>query len=167
MLAAAVVAVPMAGSAAEESLATKSRPVAQASAKAPVVEKDDPAKFFLFHKGGLSPEQVRADLIYCIGQAKPILSFRDRTPDSGGLLGALLNGRMADIDRFRMRNAAMRKCMGLMGYERYAVDQQFWRTTVKNGDIVQDDNGLVDAEVVERMVTFATGPTPTTARLQP
>ncbi|MGN6358597.1 MAG: hypothetical protein ACTHLU_14115 [Novosphingobium sp.] len=161
------VTMPVATQAAEGSGPPKLSQGAGKEAKASPAEKDDPAKFFLFYKGDISADQVRADLVYCIGQAKPILSFRDQAPNSGGLLGALINGRMAEIDRFRMRNAAMRKCMGLMGYQRYVVAQEFWRATVKNGDIVQDDKGLVDPEVVERMVAFAIGPVPATVRLQP
>lgn len=120
----------------------------------------DPAKFFLFHKEGVSADQARGDLVYCIGQAGPILSMRDRIPSAGGLLGGLLNARMAEIDRFRMRNAAMRKCMGMMGYSRYPVAEDKWKIVVDKGDIVLNDDGLVDIEVVERMVAFASGPKP-------
>lgn len=126
---------------------------------------DDSAKFFLFHKAGVSIDQARGDLIYCIGQARPILSFRDRYGGSGGLLGAMINGRMAEIDRFRMRNAAMRKCMGMMNYDRYAMPQEQWKTLVNEGDIVLDNDGLVSAEVVERMAAYASGPVPATEKL--
>ena len=125
------------------------------------VEKPDPAKFFLFYGAGLSKDQVRGDLVFCIDQAKDILSMRDRMPATGGLIGALINGRMGEIDRFRMRNAAMRKCMGMMGYARYAVPQTDWKAIVDKGNIVVDDKGKVDIAVIERMVDFATGPKPT------
>lgn len=126
----------------------------------PAETKDDPAKFFLFHAPGLSADQVRGDLVYCIGMARPILSMRDKMGGQGGLIGGLINGRMAEIDRLRMRNAAMRKCMGSMGYDRYSVPQDEWRKLVKEGDIVLDNDGLVDPEVVENMVAFASGPAP-------
>ncbi len=127
--------------------------------------KDDPAKFFLFHKAGVAVDQARGDLMYCIAQAQPILSMRDRFGSTGGLLGAAINGRMAEIDRFRMRNAAMRKCMGLIGYDRYAMPQVEWKTLVNDGDIVLDNDGLVSAEVVERMAAYASGPVPATEKL--
>ncbi len=125
----------------------------------------DPAKFFLFHKDGAAPDQARGDLVYCIGQARPILSLRDRMPSSGGLIGAMINGRMAEIDRFRMRNAAMRKCMGMVGYDRYLVPEELWKEVVDEGDIVLNDDALVDIDVVERMVAFASGPKPSGERL--
>ncbi len=131
----------------------------QSVSVANVEEKSDPAKFFLFYGPGLSKDQVRGDLVYCIDQAKDILSERDRVP-SMGLIGALINGRMAEIDRFRMRNAAMRKCMGMMGYKRFAVPQEQWRMVVDKGDIVVDNKGQVDLAAIERMVDFATGPKP-------
>lgn len=127
----------------------------------------DEAKFFVFHAGEQSADQFRGDLVYCIEQAYPILSLRDRAPSGGGLLGALLNSRMAEIDRFRMRNAAMRKCMGQYGYARYALPETQWKALVKEGDIVRGNNGRVDPAVVENMVAFATGPVPATERLDP
>jgi hypothetical protein len=133
---------------------------------APVVEAtDDPAKFFLFYGPGLTKDQVRGDYVYCVGQSRNIISFRDRYGSGGGLLGAIINARMAEIDRFRMRNAAMRKCMGMMGYERYQVPQEQWKALVKDGDIVLGNDNRVDPEIIENMVNFATGPKPTTEKL--
>lgn len=126
----------------------------------------DPAKFFLFHMENVSADQVRGDLVYCIGQARPIISLRDRMGSSGGLLGAVINARMGEIDRFRMRNAAMRKCMGMIGYDRYLVPEDMWKVVVDEGDIVLNDDALVDIDVVERMVAFASGPKPAGERLQ-
>lgn len=125
----------------------------------------DPAKFFLFHLEGVTADQARGDLVYCIGQARPIISLRDRMGSTGGLLGAVINARMGEIDRFRMRNAAMRKCMGMIGYDRYLVPEDMWKVVVNEGDIVLDDNALVDIDVVERMVAFASGPKPAGERL--
>lgn len=136
---------------------------------APEAEADgnDPAKFFLFHLDGVSFETARADYGYCIGQSWRILSLRDKMPSQGGLLGALINGRMAQIDRFRMRNAAMRKCMGMLGYARYRIPTDEWKALVKEGDIVVANNNKVDPEVVDRLASYASGPTPTTERLDP
>jgi hypothetical protein len=131
------------------------------------VETEDPSKFFLFHLEGISMAGARADLSYCISQSRPILSMRDRNPSGGGLIGALINGRMAEIDRFRMRTAAMRKCMGLLGYARYQVPSAQWKVMVKEGDIVVDNKGNIDPEVVDRMAAFASGPTPSGPRLDP
>jgi hypothetical protein len=130
-------------------------------------EVDDPAKFFLFYMDGVSTNVARADLVYCVGQAKGILSLRDRTGGGGGLLVELINARSAEIDRFRMRNAAMRKCMGLYGYARYKVPQTEWKTLVKEGDIVLDNKGAVDPEVIDRMAAFASGAKPSGERLDP
>lgn len=136
---------------------------------APAEEKDgdDPAKFFLFHGEGVSFETAKADYSYCIDQSWRILSLRDKMPSGGGLLGAIINSRMAEIDRFRMRNAAMRKCMGLMGYARYKVAEEDWDTLVKKGDIVVANNNEVDFEVLDRLARFASGPVPATERLDP
>jgi hypothetical protein len=128
---------------------------------------DDPAKFFLFHQEGISFDTARADYGYCIDQSWRILSLRDKMPSGGGLLGALINARMGQIDRFRMRNAAMRKCMGLMGYSRYKISAADWDVMVKKGDIVVANNNQVDLEVLDRLSRYASGPTPTTERLDP
>jgi hypothetical protein len=156
--AASIATAPMAGAAETKTEKPKDDAVAEEI-------PGDPAKFFLFHMENVSADQARGDLIYCIEQARPILSMRDRMPSGGGLLGAVINGRMAEIDRFRMRNAAMRKCMGMMGYDRYLVPEDIWKVVVNEGDIVLDDNALVDIDVVERMVAFASGPTPAGERL--
>lgn len=140
---------------------------APANASTSATPQEDPSKFFLFHQSGLTTDQVRGDLVYCIGLAYPILSMRDRMPQQGGLIGALINGRMAEIDRRRMRNAAMRKCMGLMGYTRYQMQEDAWNTIVNRGDIVMDNDSLVDPQVVERMVAFATSSEPAGRRLDP
>jgi len=144
--------------------ATAAPPAKPAEAAPPA---DDPAKFFLFHLDGISFETARADYGYCISQSWRILSLRDKIPSGGGLLGALINGRMAQIDRFRMRNAAMRKCMGLMGYARYRVPEAEWDALVKKGDIVLANNNQVDLEVLDRLARYASGPTPATERLDP
>jgi hypothetical protein len=128
--------------------------------------QDDPAKFFLFHMAGVSYDQARADYVYCIRQAWPILSLRDKMGNSGGgLLGAMIGARMGEIDRLRMRNAAMRQCMGLIGYARYFVPEPEWKVLVNDGDIVVADNGRPDPVVIERLARFASGPVPTTQRL--
>jgi hypothetical protein len=130
--------------------------------------QDDPAKFFLFHMDGVSYEQARADYVYCIQQARPILSLRDKMGNAGGgLLGAMIGARMGEIDRLRMRNAAMRRCMGLIGYARYFVPEPEWKLLVNEGDIVLADNGQPDPVVIERLARFASGPVPTTRRLDP
>jgi hypothetical protein len=140
---------------------------APAKAAEPAPQADDPAKFFLFHLDGVSFETARADYGYCIDQSWRILSLRDKVPSGGGLLGAIINSRMGEIDRFRMRNAAMRKCMGLMGYHRYRIAEADWDTLVKKGDIVVANNNQVDLEVLDRLARYASGPTPATERLDP
>ncbi len=131
------------------------------------VENDDPAKFFLFHMAGITPDIARADLTYCIDQTKDILSQRDRMGSGGGLLGSLINGHMANIDSRRMRNASMRKCMNLHGYNRYKVPQLEWKAMVNDGDIVLSKQGGVDPDVIDRMAAFAAGTLPAGERLDP
>lgn len=127
---------------------------------------DDPSKFFVFHLEGVSYQQARSDYIYCVGLAEPIRSQRDLMGNTqGGLLGALVNGRMGEIDRLRMRNAAMRQCMGLIGYHRYAMPEAEWSVMVANGNLVVDDDERVSMAVVERLARYASGPAPTTQRL--
>ena len=126
---------------------------------------EDPSKFFLFHAAGVSIAQARADLSYCIDQAAPVLSMRDRMGSSGGLLGALINARMGSIDRFRMRNAVMRKCMGMLGYDRYQVPQAEWDVIVDKGDIVFDNKDQVNSSTTRRLAEFAAGPVPAGEKL--
>lgn len=124
---------------------------------------EDPSKFFLFHAQGISADTARADFSYCIDQVKGITSYRERIGYGGGLLG----GRMAEIDRLRMRNAGMRKCMHLHGYDRYQVPQTEWRRIVNEGDIVLDNKGQIDPDVIKRMAQFAAGPQPAARKLAP
>ena len=165
-LAAAAAAMCVASAAANAAPAKKAPTKAEAAAETEAKE-DDPAKFFLFHQEGVAFETAKADYSYCIDQSWRILSLRDKMPSGGGLIGALINARMAEIDRFRMRNAAMRKCMGLMGYSRYRIAEGDWDTLVKKGDIVVANNNMVDPEVVDRLARYASGPVPATERLDP
>lgn len=142
-------------------------PVNAQSSSGTQVEAEDPAKFFLFHIDGGTVESATKDLGYCVKQAKPILSLRDRTGSTGGLLGGLLTERFAEIDRLRMRNAAMRKCMSALGYARYQVPSADWRALVNKGDIVLNNSGEIDPVVIHRMAVWATGPTPAGPRLDP
>lgn len=135
--------------------------------KAEPAVQEDPAKFFLFHMEGVAVDVARADLMYCIDQVKDILSLRDKMGSGGGLIGAIINARMGEIDRFRMRNAGMRKCMNLHGYARYQVQQAEWRLMVNDGDIVLNNAMTVDPVVVDRLAVFAAGPQPTGKRLDP
>ena len=129
---------------------------------------EDPSKFFVFHLEGVSFEQAQADYLYCIDQAQPVLSMRDKMGTSGGgLLGALINGRMAEIDRTRMRNAIMRRCMGMIGYARYRMPEAEWNVMVEEGDIVVGNDGVPHPPVIERLARYASGPTPQTERLDP
>jgi hypothetical protein len=138
---------------------------AQGNAGAP--KGEDPSKFFLFHLDGVSTDVARGDLYYCIRQARSIVSERDRMGGGGGILGAIINGRMAEIDRFRMRTAAMRKCMALHGYARYQVPSAEWNAIVGNGDLVVDNKGHTDLGVLDRLAAWASGPAPTGERLVP
>ena len=131
----------------------------------PPTEGDDPGKFFVFHLPDVPVLTARADLNHCVDMAKDILSMQDRTGNSNGLLGALIGGRMASIDRLRMRNAVLRKCMGLQGYDRYAMPQAAWKAMVNDGDMVLDNQDAVSTTVIARLSKIAAGPQPTGERL--
>lgn len=127
-------------------------------------KSDDPSKFFLFHHDDVSEDVARGDYLYCIKIARTALSPRAKT-QSIGLLEGLINGRFADVDSFRMRNAVMRKCMALHGYRRYAVAENFWNAIVKGGDIVIGNDGKVDPQVVDALSAFASGTKPETGMI--
>lgn len=136
--------------------AATSEPVAAPAATAEEAD-DDPSKFFMFHKPGIDLPTAKADLTYCSGFAGAV-DARPKPPAyGGGLIGALvtgvMNGVMEGVERRRMQDAAMRKCMGYLDYDRYFVAEPEWNAMMR-GD------GAVD-----RKAAFASGPTPTTERL--
>lgn len=122
-------------------------------------KQDDPAKFFLFHKEGVTEDGARGDILYCVGQSVSVMSSRAKM-QGVGLLGFIINDRLGDIDTLRMRNAAMRKCMGLHGYQRYAIPEVEWKVFVNHGDIVVANDGKASAQVIDRMAVYASGPKP-------
>lgn len=129
-------------------------------------KQDDPAKFFLFHKDGVAEDVARGDILYCVGQSVSVMSSRAKT-QTGGLLAFIINDRLGDIDTLRMRNAAMRKCMGLHGYQRYAIPEVEWNVFVDHGDIVVANDGKASAQVIDRMAAYASGPKPEAEVLAP
>ena len=118
---------------------------------------DDPSKFFWFHRAGAGAEIVRADIEYCLAQTSTIQARRNQSTGQGGLIGALVEGViysiMEGVETRRMRDAGMRKCMGLYGYDRYRVAEPEWNAMMRAPD------------AVDRLVGYASGPTPTTERL--
>ena len=128
--------------------------------------EDDPSKFYMFYISGQPKAVVWADWRYCADQASAVLSFNDKIGGGGGgILGALMKDAMASKDRFRMRSAAMRRCMGLLGYDRYAMSEADWRALVGDGDLVIRKDGAVDDARIVKFVEVATGPAPSSGKL--
>ena len=128
-------------------------------AAAAEADDDDPSKFFWFHKSDLDPSIARSDISYCLLESLPIEPVRRQGNAGGGLLGALVKGIFEGVsmgvERRRLRDAGMRKCMGLFGYARYRMPESNWNAMMRAPD------------VLDRMVAFASGPQPETEKVDP
>jgi hypothetical protein len=122
-------------------------------------KEDDPSKFFWFHKDGADPVIAENDIRYCFIQTSTIWARQNPSSGQGGLIGALVEGIIKGItegvEARRMRDAGMRKCMGLYGFTRYKVPEPQWNEMMRAPDSVK------------RLTAFATGAAPTTERLDP
>lgn len=120
-------------------------------------KEDDPSKFFWFHKAGVAPADARTDIQYCLAQTSTIRAKQTPSSGQGGLIGALVEGIMkgviGNVEERRMRDAGMRKCMGLYGYSRYQVPEPEWNAMMRGED------------AVERLTVFASGTAPSSERL--
>ncbi len=120
-------------------------------------DEDDPSKFFWFHGEGVAADTARADIEYCVAQTSTIQARRNPSSGAGGLIGALVegvvHGIMEGVETRRMRDAGMRKCMGLYGYQRYQVPEPQWNAMMRADD------------AIERLTAYTSGPTPSTERL--
>ena len=122
------------------------------------VDKEDASKFFWFHKDGADPGVARADIQYCLIQTSAMAGRVQQNPAAymgliGALVGGIINGITQSVEARRMRDAGMRKCMKLYGYVRYRVPEAQWNPMMRG------ENAL------DRLVAYATGPTPQTERL--
>ena len=118
---------------------------------------DDPSKFFWFHKEGIDSATAKTDIEYCLAQTGTIRAKRNPSSGQGGLIGALVEGIVhsiiENVESRRMRDAGMRKCMGLYGYSRFHVPEPQW-------------NGMMRAtDAVDQLTAYASGPVPSTERL--
>ena len=115
----------------------------------------DPGRTFWFHKPGIDAATARTDIEYCFLQTSAIYAFKRPRQHYG--LAAGVNNVMARYaeqeDVGPRRDAALRKCMGLYGYDSYYVPELQWIEMM----------GATDA--VARLVSFATGPVPSTRKL--
>lgn len=123
-------------------------------------KEDDSSKFFWFNKAGADPAMIRTDIEYCAVQTSAMAGrVQQNAGASAGLIGALvggiINGITQGVEARRMRDAGMRKCMGLYGYDRYFVAENQWNMMMRG-------EGALD-----RMVAFTAGPKPMTRRLDP
>jgi hypothetical protein len=132
---------------------------AEKPAPTPNEKEDDPSKFFWFHKTGIDAATAKTDIQYCFIQTSSIRAAQKPSSGAGGLIGALVEGIIKgiaeNVESRRMRDSGMRKCMGLYDYVRYAVPETDWNAMMRAPD------------AVDRLTAYATGPTPTTARLEP
>lgn len=136
-----------------------------ASATTPVASQAvdpgvDRSKFFMFYAAGIAPDVARADLSYCLALsgrtgAPPRTGYDPTT--SMGLIGALVGAAVHSVQdsalQRRGRDASMRNCMRLHGYDRYAMAEADWNTMMQGP-------GATD-----RMLAYMTGSQPQTERL--
>jgi hypothetical protein len=120
-------------------------------------KEDDPSKFFWFHKTGIDADTAKADIEYCLAQTSTIQAKQNPSSGQGGLIGALVEGIIhsivENVERRRMHDAGMRKCMGLYGYQRFHVPEPKWNAMMRAPD------------AVDQLTIFASGSAPTTERL--
>lgn len=123
-------------------------------------DEGDPSKFFWFNKSGADPATARTDIEYCVIQTSAMAGRVQQNPGAsmgliGALVGGIMNGITQGVESRRMRDAGLRKCMVLYGYQRYRVPEPAWNEMMRADDSV------------ERLVAFTTGPQPATERLDP
>lgn len=121
-------------------------------------EEDDPSKFFWFHKPDVTPAVARVDIETCFVQVGAIAGRQQTNPGAsmgliGALVGGVINGITQGVEARRMRDAAMRTCMGLYGYGRYRVAEAEWNAMMRAPD------------ALDRLSGFAAGTQPVTERL--
>lgn len=137
-------------------VAAQQAPAAAATEKRDEKE-DDPSKFFWFHKAGVAPADAKTDIQYCLAQTSTIRAKQQPSTGQGGLIGALvegiIKGVVGNVEERRMRDAGMRKCMGLYGYSRYQVPEPEWNAMMRAED------------AVDRLTLFTSGTAPSTERL--
>jgi hypothetical protein len=147
ILAALLLAGPQAAFAVEKPVPTKNE------------KEDDPSKFFWFHKAGVDAATAKTDIQYCFIQTSSIRAAQKPSSGAGGLIGALVEGIIKgiaeNVESRRMRDSGMRKCLGLYDYVRYGVPETDWNAMMRAPD------------AVDRLTAYATGPKPTTERLEP
>ncbi len=122
-------------------------------------KEDDPSKFFWFHKTGVDAATAKTDIQYCFIQTSSIRAAQKPSSGAGGLIGALVEGIIKgiaeNVESRRMRDAGMRKCLGLYEYVRYSVPETDWNAMMRAPD------------AVDRLTAYAVGPKPMTERLEP
>lgn len=123
----------------------------------------DPSRTFWFHRPGIDAATARTDIEYCLLQSSAIYALRRprQNPVAFTAVEAAVSGVSNRLARYAegeevgpRRDAALRKCMGLYGYDPYYVPELEWIEMM----------GAPDA--VERLTAFATGPVPSTRKLE-
>ena len=135
----------------------------------------DERKYFVFHQGGVSLDQARADFRYCFrytrlgggivfpyflplegssGNAKPLeYDFGGQYGLVGVAIGAIISG---PIERSK-RQISMMRCMLPRGYARYRISEGLWKEL--NGENIE--------AAIEAQAQIASGPVPSTPKVLP
>ena len=152
---------------------------AAVAAQAPNLAADtrplgDERKFFVFHQQGVSIEQARRDLSFCLqyaqtgaGLALPYFLPWDSRPGTGtpveysggnyGLMGAAIGSMIGGPLERSKRQMSVMRCMLPRGYARYRISEGLWK----------EINGPDLKKSIEIQALIASGPTPQTPKALP
>jgi hypothetical protein len=130
-------------------------------------DAEDGDKFFYFHSASITRDQALADWDECrdlAGVVQPPPAGYIYTPNAGGAAGlagaaaaGLVQGFIQGAQRRRMIDAAVRKCMNVKGYTRFAMTKEEAKALYAGGW----------SQIRERLADKAVGPTAGSARLEP
>lgn len=127
--------------------------------------RKDGARYFYFHKAGVSFAEAYADIAGCYrylfaGEVMRVPGFAPwvepgprrtiaRTPQYG-FVGAIIGGMIAGPLLRSDRNSKLRRCLDPRGYQRFAIPKEIWKA-VMDGDL---------RDSILRQAKLASGPTP-------
>ncbi len=119
----------------------------------------------IYHIDGVSEDEARGDILYCMSVASPALSMRGKMQGSLalGVVGDLISAWMAKSPTDRMRGTVMDSCMRKHGYRVYRTDEVTWKHLLNVDRVAQIKTQSVDAGAVDAMAAFASHPLPANA----
>lgn len=128
---------------------------------------DDPSEYFFFSKAGITAEQAGVDWDECRELVGPVQApaapaiYYSNAGGAAGLAGAaaagFIQGFISAGQRRHMIDAAIRKCMHVKGYGRYAMTKD-------------EANAMYDGgwdQIRPRLVSKAVSPVGNAERLEP